>query len=198
MAASELTDIALRRYLAGALAPPRQALLEAALRQDAALRDRLERLRLEGAALDAPPDPWRLPPPGVAAARGLGATARAGAVMSDGEDGEAPDYIELRIQAPPDALPHRVLLLERGPAGWRVLAPASADEVFTAADLPLDADGTRRVDLALEGGAPWRFGVVLLPPAVVIPWQDPPGSRWADVQSRIARGELRVEAVQFG
>lgn len=186
----DVTDLSLRRYLAGALEPPMQALVEAALRADPVLRARLDGLRLNA----APHDPWRLPPPGAAATLGLGASARAGAVM----DAAAADYIELRLSVPEEALTHQVLLLSRAPDGWRVIAPESADEVFTAADLPAEPDGARRVDLSLEGDAPWRFGVVLLPPAVAIPWDAPPPERWSDIQARITLGELRVEAVQFG
>jgi hypothetical protein len=189
-----VTDLLLRRYLAGALDPPDEALVAEALRGDAALQARLAGLLVAEIPAEAPT--WRLPPPGARTPRPLAAGVRAGALMDDDRAPAAGDFVELRLEVPPEALDHRVVVLARQ-EGWEVIAPGSPEEVLTGADLPAEADGRRRLDLLLEGPGPWRFAAVLLPPGEVIAWQRPGPERWVEIQRALAEGRLAATTVSF-
>ena len=178
-------------YAGGALEPGRVVEVEAALRSSAALRTRLSVVSAELAGWGEPaPDPWRMPPAGVAH-RGFG-RVRQEAVGVMGPVGVRPGdrrRIVLDADDPPaDAV---VVVLWRGDGPWEVLLPRVAAQVVPLGRLPRDPAGHPYLDVRVRPDASvQRWSVALMPEALLPAFGE--GASWEAAQRAILAGELPV------
>ena len=178
-----IPDRLLRQYLAGALEPPEHDRVERALRDVAGLRDRLERLRAEALPMQAeePDDGWRLPPPQRSSS--LAPRAVPAPMMDAGPGG----WWEVHVHVAADQQAHRVVVLERAGAAWRVAFPIAAEELVTAGQLPQEGGRAR---LAIAGDRPGRMAIVLVPPDFPIDFDIEPALRWAMIREAVLAGAV--------
>ncbi len=181
-------DRTLRRYLAGALEPPRAEEVEAALAADPALRERLALLR--ATTVQASLDPWRVPPPGLWLPGAPATEVRLALTL--GEEPGPGDLVELRVALPEGTEDHLVIVLNRAGGDWTVWFPARPEEEIRAGELPREPDGRARLDLALEQGGRQRLALVLLPPELAVAWEEPEVARWEPVRDAVASGRAPV------
>lgn len=182
-----LTDATLHAWMAGALEPPDALRVEEALRQDPALLSRVSVLRAE--LIEAPTDPWRIPPPGVPGGR-VGLQLRPHQVAVFGGGLRPGDRFELRIPALLDADTRRVVVLRQHADGWQVLFPTTPEERVALAELPL-ADGEHVLEVSAGPQAGTQRWAVALPPlSTAIDWAADELTRWRDTLKAIAAGEV--------
>lgn len=185
---STFSDTRLRRYLAGALTPPRREEVEEALLRDPLLQARLAELRQDAPV--EPVSPWRMPPVGLWSGKDMEVSAEPLYVMSG--EGE-PESVAIQVSLPEGSEADLFVLLERTADGWEIILPTGPDDSFTAGELPRESDGRVRLDIEVQGRGPWRFAVLLVPPTIAVDWasEEP----WAAVQQALAEGRLSARVV---
>lgn len=206
-----IPDRVLRQYLAGALEPPDLERVEIALAGSPALRERRDLLLADtvevapqlgsgriglggrwGGAGDGPGG-WIIPPPSVPPPdRGFALSGVAAPVATmGGERGGGLDagWVVLRLEVAPEHLDHRIVVLERSGAQWRVLSPEGPDDFRRASELV--RDDRVRIDLATDADA-HRIAVVLVPGGWSIAFDEPPDRRWSRIQGALIAGEIPV------
>ncbi|MEZ4316879.1 MAG: hypothetical protein R3F61_05235 [Myxococcota bacterium] len=190
-----VTDALLHAWISGALEPPRALEIEEALRDDAELRARLERLRSQLRMPDAP-SAWRLPPPGVLGGRlGLGVSFQPAEVF--GGPLRPGDRFQLRLGSLTDAEPRWVVVLRKLDARWRVVFPTDPRDRLALTDLP-EEDGERVLDLSAgpERGTQ-RWAVALPAVGIDVDWSQPDIERWRPVIHAVAAGEIPCGSVEI-
>ena len=169
-----MNHAAMTRWLAGGLDLDRRPELSARIAEQPELMLRLSEVmrELEAEVPEAPR--WRVPPMPV------GMTLRAASMTMGPSRGHT-----LAFDTPE---PHRlvVVLWDRG-EGWTPLFPATSAEQITAAELPVDTDGRRLLDVVRpEQRVRWA---VLLPED--LDWPDP----WPELQRALTLGRVPVATV---
>lgn len=154
------------------------------------------RVRELGGSLDEPPPPpprWRLPPPGMRIGPVSMQVVVDTATFGPDDDGLAPGaHVGVYLEDLPDAEQRLVVVLLRGSGEWSVIFPEGIDDSTTLADLRLDPDGRRVLDLrAPATPGRWRFGVAL-PEVRSIDLTLGLDARWTGLRDAIAQGHIPV------
>lgn len=136
-----------------------------------------------------PQDPalpaWRLPPPRLSIG-GLELWSQPSRAATGPAQAQA---LSLLLRAPIELGARLVVLLRRAHLGWELISPRGPQELRGVQDLPLEPDGSRRLDLdpqLLKGALSWAL--VLPEREWVLDWQasDP----WASLREAIPQGQI--------
>lgn len=192
-----MSDEHLTAYLVGALEPGLAKEIEEELSASPGLRAHAALLAARIQQAESWAEAWDIPPVGVPAGRGAFTAQLAhGMVMAAGPLAPG-DRFSVLLGPVPDAAERLVVVLLHEPEGWRVVFPSHPEESMRADEVPLETDGTRRLDLA-AGPHPGtqRWAVALPWLTLEIDWSLPPEERWSDVRAAVADGSVPVSAVR--
>lgn len=185
-------DDTLLLYLAEALDPGAQAAVEAWLRDQPSLRQRLEFLRAEPGPVLAEGG-LRIPPPGF----GLDLSAGQPRVMGPTVL-RVGDRFQIHLAARPTPDTDGVVVLRDLGTGWQVLTPSVPERALRLARLPIDDDGRHRVDLVARPPAGrQRWAVALLPVGDLPPDPSSGSDAWAFLHQGLEAGVIPVGVVEI-
>jgi len=187
-----VSDAELLALVVGALEPSRALELEEVLAAEPALRLRKATLASSMALGEAPRHGWRIPAPGV----GMKLRLSASAAPVMGGELRPGDRFRVRVDRTEEPS-RRIRVLFRKGEDWEVVYPSAPEEELAVAELPVDADGKRHIDLVAQPPAGHqRWAVALADAGDGVDWDAPETERWAALQSGIAAGSVPGAAVE--
>lgn len=138
---------------------------------------------------------WRLPPP----AMGWPARLAAPAVLGSADAVRVGDRFQILLEDRQDAAQCILVVLCRvGLGDWEVRSPRLPGRLTPLSKCRKTAEGSRQIDLLASGPTGrQRWAIALIPAPLPVDFSKPAPQRWADIQQRIARGEVSVSSVDI-